>query len=90
GFSMMSQDYAGIIFFSGPKQVLLVQRRYSPPLDEVGGVPVDDKADVSNYLEEGRDANFPDNSGNNLYSPVGATSNDIMFCIKPDMSVENC
>jgi len=90
GFSMMSQDYAGIIFFSGPKQVLLAQRRYSPPLDEVGGVPVDDKADVSNYLEEGRDANFPDNSGNNLYSPVGATSNDIMFCIKPDMSVENC
>jgi len=85
GFPMTSQNYAAIVFYSGPKQALAGQRRYPASYDGT-----DDKADISNYLENGRDANFPDNDGDKLYSPVTGSSNDIMFCIKTDMSVENC
>jgi hypothetical protein len=80
--------YAGMIFFSGLKQG--GQKRYSPPFDGALALDgVNDKDDVANYLEEGRDANFPDNNGNKSYSHVDS-GNDIMFCINTDMSVEEC
>ncbi len=82
--SVVNKEYAAIVFFSGHKRSVPTQRRYSPPFD------VDDKALVVNYLEEGRDANFTDDDGNKLYAPVTGASNDIMFCINTDMSVENC
>lgn len=75
-------DYAAIVFFSGLKTGS--QQRYSRPFD------VDDKANISNYLEEGRDTQFPDNAGAGAYPSVTAASNDIMFCIKTDMSVVPC
>jgi hypothetical protein len=71
-------DYAGIVFFSGLK--MGAQKRYSPPFD------ADDKANISNYLEEGRDTQFPDNAGAGVYPSVTSASNDIMFCLKTDMS----
>lgn len=74
--------YAGIVFFSGLKTGS--QKRYSPPFD------ADDKSNISNYLEEGRDTQFPDNAGAGIYPSVTAASNDIMFCIKTDMSVVPC
>lgn len=72
------KEYAGIIFFSGLKQD--AQKRYAPPFE------ADTKSDVFNYLE-GNAAFFPDNDGDHEYisaSPPG--SNDVMFCIKDDMS----
>ena len=74
--------YAGIIFFSGLKQG--VQSRYAPPFE------ADEKDDINNYLENGNAADFPDNSGNGSYDIVGGISNDIMFCIREDMSVVEC
>ena len=76
--------YAGIVFFSGLKQGN--QRRYGSPFDGVN-----DKDDVANYLEEGRATVLPDNDGNGVFPDVtAADSNDIMFCINIDMSVEQC
>ena len=74
--------YAGIIFFSGLKQG--VQSRYAPPFE------ADEIDDINNYLENGNEADFPDNSGNGSYDIVGGISNDIMFCIREDMSVVEC
>ncbi|MBE9567593.1 MAG: hypothetical protein IMF14_02780 [Proteobacteria bacterium] len=71
-------EYAGIIFFSGLKQA--GQLRYAPPFE------TDTKSDVANYLENGNAGFFPDNTGSQIYQPVGGTSNDHMFCIKSDMS----
>jgi hypothetical protein len=75
--------YAAIVFFSGHIQG--TQTRYAPPFD------ADNKGDVINYLENNNAADFPDNAGNAVYEPVdGLTSNDVMFCIKQDMSVVEC
>jgi hypothetical protein len=75
-------EYAAIIFFSGLKQA--GQVRYAPPFE------ADDKEDINNYLEDGNPGNFPDNTGNASYDAVAGTSNDVMFCIKEDMSVVEC
>ncbi|MBT8118728.1 MAG: hypothetical protein KJN89_03330 [Gammaproteobacteria bacterium] len=74
--------YAAIIFFSGLKQV--GQSRYAPPFE------ADEKNVISNYLENGNPADFPDNSGTGDYDIVGGASNDVMFCIREDMSVVEC
>lgn len=74
--------YAGVVFFSGLKQA--GQSRYAPPFE------ADDKDDVANYLENNNAADFPDNGGDAHYDIVGGGSNDIMFCIKSDMSVAEC
>jgi hypothetical protein len=90
GCIQLSGNNAGIVFYSGPKQG--VQQRYAPPLD--GALAIDnedDKDDIANYIENSNDAVFPDANGDKSYSPVDAsTSNDIMFCIKTDMSVVEC
>ncbi len=85
-----SPYYAAIVFFAGTKQA--GQQRYSPPHDDALALDgVDDKDEVLNYLENNNAANFPDDNGNKRYNPVDtATSNDIMFCIKEDMSVVEC
>jgi len=74
--------YAGVVFFSGLKRA--GQLRYAPPFE------ADDKSDVANYLENNNAADFPDNGGDAHYDIVGGGSNDIMFCIRPDMSVVQC
>jgi hypothetical protein len=85
-----ADDYAAIVFYAGFKQG--AQQRYAPPFDGALALDgVDDKDDVSNYLENGNDSNFPDNNGDKVYSVVDtANSNDVMFCIKEDMSVVEC
>jgi hypothetical protein len=75
-------DYAAIVFFSGLKRA--GQLRYAPPFE------ADDKSDVANYLENNNAAKFPDDGGDANFNDVGGASNDIMFCIKPDMSVVPC
>jgi len=75
-------EYAAIVFFSGSK--LAGQPRYAPPFE------ADNKANVANYLENNNAAKFPDNGGDANYNGVTGSSNDIMFCIKPDMSVVPC
>jgi len=75
-------NYAAIVFFSGLKRS--GQLRYAPPFE------ADDKSDIANYLENNNAPKFPDNSGHANYNAVGGASNDIMFCIKPDMSVSQC
>jgi hypothetical protein len=86
-------DYAGIVFFSGLKQA--GQQRYAPPFDSaLAADGIDDKDDVVNYLENGNAVLFPDNVGNQVYSPApfpaAPPSNDIMFCITPAMTVNRC
>ena len=83
-------EYAAIVFFSGLEQA--GQHRYAPPFDAAfANDGVNDKDDVDFYLENNNDADFPDNTGDAVYEPVnGATSNDVMFCIKQDMSVVEC
>jgi len=84
-----STEYAAIVFFSGHKQA--GQTRYAPPFDAAFAIDgVNDKDDVINYLENNNDADFPDNAGNAVYEKVGGLSNDVIFCIKQDMSVVAC
>lgn len=71
---------AGAVFFSGLKTGGIT--RYQPPFDP------DEKAIPSNYLEDGNDAFFPDNAGDQIYN--SSTGNDIIFCIETNMSVEAC
>jgi len=75
-------NYAAIVFFSGLKRA--GQLRYAPPFE------ADKKSDIVNYLENDNAPKFPDNTGDANYNNVGLNSNDIMFCIKPDMSVIQC
>ena len=76
--SVSGTRYAGIVFFAGLKQA--GQTRYAPPFE------ADTKSEPANYLENDNADFFPDNTGKQVFQPVGATSNDIMFCIKSDMS----
>jgi hypothetical protein len=88
-------DYAAIIMFAGVK--MGTQVRYSPPLDAAFAGDGNDKDEIGNYLEELRGDGFPHahtdpptNSIPFVFSPVSAdplVSNDIMFCIRPDMTV---
>jgi len=77
-----ASQYAGAVFFSGIK--LAGQTRYSPPFDPYN------KQAVANYLENNNAIKFPDNMGNANYNTVGGGSNDVMFCIKTNMSVNEC
>lgn len=82
-------DYAGIVFFASLK--LNAQQRYTSIFDSVLAADLDDdKDDMVNYLEDNRASLFPDDLGNSVYDAVSAGSNDIMFCINADMSVEAC
>lgn len=66
-------EVAGVVFFSGTRLPGIT--RNSPPID------ADDKAVVSNYIENGNDAIFtgPADGIADAYST--SASNDIMFCI---------
>ncbi|RKZ68348.1 MAG: hypothetical protein DRQ44_04560, partial [Gammaproteobacteria bacterium] len=88
----LNGDKAGIVFYAGEKQP--GQQRYSPPFDAALAIDaVDDKDEVSNYLENNNAADFPDDAGNlpagdgsRTFEIVSVTSNDIMFCIAMDAS----
>ena len=81
-------EYAGVVMFAGLKNG---QTRYAPPFDAaLAGDGVDDKDDVINYLEELRNIGFPNDAGNEAYAISGAGSNDILYCIRTDMSVVEC
>lgn len=80
--SVKGTEFAAIVFFSGLKRSGEV--RYAPPFE------VDTKLNVANYLQNNNATKFPDDGGNASYNSVGGSSNDIMFCIKPDMSVVLC
>jgi hypothetical protein len=66
-------DQAAIVFFSGNPYSVLNQTRANA-----------DKSDISNYLENGNDAQFPDVGGDGVYTatnPDPLVSNDYMFCL---------
>lgn len=78
-------SYAGVVFYSSGR--LAGQTRDAPP--PVGDT--DDKADVSNYLENGNDAVIKAATGTpaDAYkSPDTNSSNDIMWCIKATTPLE--
>ncbi len=88
---VVTNEYAGIVLFSGLKQAVVGQERYTSIFDSLQTLDGDDdKDDIVNYLEGNRDNLFPDNTGNGIYDAVAPGSNDIMFCINTDMSVEAC
>ncbi len=98
-------EYAGIVFFSGLK-LNGKQRYTHPfdgglADQTIDPFNMDDKDDIVNYLEGNNVNDFPVFSGNpvTVIPPVDdgartfevdAGSNDIMFCIKTDMSVVPC
>lgn len=97
GCVKINGERAGIVFFSGLVDEDLAQQRYGPPLDGGKAVDGNDKDEVSNYLENGNTINFPDDSGvlaaddgNGAFNAVVAPSNDIMFCINEDLTVDAC
>jgi hypothetical protein len=77
--------YSGLKIEPGPPLFLPGQSRQSTPFDIA-----DEKSIISNYLEQGRDLVFAINAGNGSYPIVAAGSNDVIMCIKDDMSVEKC
>ena len=77
--SVGGTSYAGVVVFSGSR--LAGQSRSAP----LGGDPDDDKADVSNYMEDGRDAFFPSTTGSGAMNAVSGGSNDFMYCIEKGM-----
>ena len=79
---------AGLVIYAGSRQAGQIRRE---PLI-TGPTTTDDntKDQISNYIESGNDAIFPDVTGNGSYAPVGAGGNDIMYCINVDMSVDAC
>ena len=94
GCIQLSGDNAGIVFFSGEKMTDMtdpvspyVQQRFASPLDAGLAADGDDKDEVKNYLENNNAADFPDLTGNAVYEKAGPMSNDIMYCIKTDMSM---
>ena len=74
GAGGISKHYAAIVFYGGSP--LNAQLRN-----------LSDKKQVSNYLENGNDAVFPDPDGNGDYAAAGAASNDIMYCLTTIASV---
>lgn len=90
---MNGVDYAGIVFFSGLKMTDAGydQQRFSSPFDGAFANDADDdKDEVINYLENNNGGKFPDSDGDADYNVVAGASNDIMFCIKQDMTVVSC
>jgi hypothetical protein len=83
-------SYSGIVFYSDSR--LAGQSRDAPP----PAGDNDDKAAISNYLENGNNLIFTVATGTqtDTYHTNGsnpATANDIMFCIKSDLSdVTSC
>ena len=80
--------YSGIVIFSGTR--FGTDRRR-----DVFADGNDDKADISNYIENGNDVIFNGADGKDDYNKVGADSNDIMFCVTDKdvaqvLSVERC
>ncbi len=63
---------AGLVIFGGSRQP--GQVRNGPVAGDI-----DTKFDVSNYMENGNIAVFPDIGGNGAYNTAG--TNDIMFCL---------
>jgi len=82
--------YSAIVIFSGT--------RFGPDQRaDVFSGDNDDKADISNYIENGNDVIFNAADGQDDYNRVGvpAVSNDIMFCVTDRdvsqvLSVERC
>lgn len=82
--------YSAIVIFGGTRFGLDLRA-------DVFSGDNDDKANISNYLENGNDIVFIAADGKNNYSEVGppANSNDIMFCVTDEdtsekLKVEPC
>ncbi|MGB5082483.1 MAG: hypothetical protein WBO23_17280, partial [Burkholderiales bacterium] len=71
---------AAIVMFAGER--LAGQARDTPA----------DRANIANYLEGANAANHPNSGGNGNYqsSPASATFNDLLYCIRDDLSVGLC
>ncbi len=67
--------YAAVVFYSGSR--LAGVTRHSPPLDAA-----DDKANISNYLENGNDQVLINADGTAADSYNANNTNDIMFCLQ--------
>lgn len=74
-----SGKYAAVVMFAGQKLSALNQTRA-------------DKSVVSDYLEGNNASNFPAANGNENYqtAPAISTFNDVLYCIKEDLSVVPC
>lgn len=79
-----SGDYAAIVMFSGSR--LASQSRNSPPTDP------DEKTTIGNYLEGRNASNYPNTAGDGNYqkSAASAVFNDLLYCIRTDLSVVPC
>lgn len=79
-----SGNYAAIVFFTGSR--LTGQTRDAPPTD------TDTKRFIDNYLEGKNASNHPNASGNSDYETgfVSDTFNDILYCVKDDLTVVSC
>jgi hypothetical protein len=96
--------YAGVVFYSGSALSGIGQKRDAPPPPpplppypnptQPPASDNNDKADISNYLENTNDQIFKNATGTQIdtYQTSGYNVNssgptvDIMWCIKPDMS----
>lgn len=87
---------AGLVIYAGSRLPApagpggLGQIRREPLMTGPTTTDANTKDQISNYIENGNDAIFPDTTGSGSYAPVGAGSNDIMYCINVDMSVDEC
>lgn len=92
-FYMVSQDYApnnflaacgaNCITVDGTPRAAMVVFSGSRQAGQIRNEPVagdaDSKFNVANYMENGNEGNFPDLTGNSIYTT--AASNDIMYCL---------
>ena len=71
--------YAAVVMFAGQRLSALNQTRA-------------DKSIVTHYLESNNASNFPGASGNENYqtAPASSTFDDVLYCIKEDLSVVPC
>lgn len=76
--------YAGIVLFAG--SVLMGQNRASTTATN------SERGILSNYLEGRNESNHPNYGGNDNYQTEAAsgTFNDILYCIRTDLSVIEC
>lgn len=49
-----------------------------------------DRGNISNYLESNNATNYPDTSGMKSYKTATSSINDVLYCIKQDLSVVPC
>ena len=75
---------AGVVIYAGSRQVGMQIRNGA-----VAAGDVDTKDDISNYIDDASNqAAFIASTGKGAYITTGV--NDIMYCIKPDLTVASC